>query len=83
MQNVLGVAPTHIQIRTFVSRVLLAGGSAIGVGKHWLESFLRRNPYIRTLQTYCIDTARINGATIEAIQVWFPLFNLPAIEKVI
>src|SRR6266566_7124236 len=47
MQDALGVAPTHTQIRTFASRILLAGGSTAGVGKHWLESFLRRNPRIR------------------------------------
>src|SRR6266566_4446220 len=47
VQDALGVAPTHAQIRTFASRILLAGGSTAGVGKHWLESFLRRNPRIR------------------------------------
>ena len=83
IQDALGVAPTHAQIRTFASRILIAGGSAFGVGKHWLEGFLRRNPRIRTLQTQRIDTARVNGATIEVIQAWFPLFNLPAIAKVI
>jgi len=83
VQDALGVAPTHTQIRTFASRIFIAGGSASGVGKHWLESFLRCNPYIRTLQTQRIDTACVNRATVEVIQVWFPLFNLPAIAKVI
>ncbi len=83
IQDVLGLVPTHIQIRTFASRILLAGGSTAGVGKHWLEGFLRHNPSVRTLQTRCIDAAHINGATTEAIQAWFPLFDLPAIKKVI
>src|SRR6266566_5652136 len=83
IQDVLGLVPTHIQIRTFASRILLAGGSTAGVGKHWLEGFLRCNPSVRTLQTRRIDAARINRATTEAIQAWFPLFDLPAIKKVI
>jgi hypothetical protein len=66
----------------FASRILLAGGSATGVGKHWLEGFLRRNPCVKTLQTRCMDAARVNGATTEAIQAWFPLLDLPAIKKV-
>ena len=82
VQDALGLGPTHAQIRTFASRILLAGGSTAGVGKHWLEGFLRRNPSVRTLQTRRMDAARINGATTEAIQAWFPLFDLPAIKKV-
>jgi len=49
IQDTLGLAPTHAQIRTFASRILLAGGSTTGVGKHWLEGFLRRNPRVKTL----------------------------------
>ena len=66
----------------FASRILLAGGSTAGVGKHWLEGFLRRNPHVRTLQTRRMDAARVNGATTEVIQAWFPLLDLPAIKKV-
>ena len=29
-----------------------------------------------------MDAARINGAITEVIQAWFPLFDLPAIKKV-
>src|SRR6266699_2923009 len=59
IQDTLGLTPTYAQIRTFASRILLAGGSTAGIGKHWLEGFLRRNPYIRTFQTRCIDAVRI------------------------
>jgi hypothetical protein len=83
VQDALGVAPTHAQIRTFASRILKAGGSTAGVGKHWLTGFLRRNPRIATLPTRRINSARVNGATVKVIQAWFPLFNLPAIQKVI
>src|SRR6266699_2266358 len=82
VQDALGLGPTHAQIRTFASRILLAGGSTAGVGKHWLEGFLRRNPSVRTLQTRRMDAARVNGATTEVIQAWFPLLDLPAIKKV-
>src|SRR6266699_5641784 len=82
IQDALSLGPIHAQIRTFANRILLAGGSTVGVGKHWLEGFLRCNPSVRTLQTRCIDTVRVNGAITEAIQAWFPLFDLPAIKKV-
>ena len=68
VQDALGLAPTHAQIRTFASCILLAGSSATGVGKHWLEGFLRRNLHVRTLRTQRIDITRTNGATVEVIQ---------------
>ncbi len=49
IQDVLGVTSIYTQIRTFASRILLAGGSISNVGKHWLENFLHRNLYIKTL----------------------------------
>src|SRR6266566_5566336 len=61
IQDVLSLAPTHTQIRTFANRILLTGSSTADIGKHWLEGFLRRNPSVRTFQTRCIDTVRING----------------------
>ncbi len=83
IQDVLGLASTYVQIRTFASRILLAGGTATGVGKHWLEGFLRCNPRVKTFQIRRMDAACVNGVTTEVIQVWFPLFDLPAIKKVI
>jgi hypothetical protein len=82
VQDTLGLRPTHAQIRMFTSRILLAGGSATGVGKHWLDGFLRRNPRVRTLQTQRMDAARVNRATTEVIQAWFSLLDLPTIKKV-
>ncbi len=49
IQDTLGLVLTYIQICTFASRILFAGGSATGIGKHWLKGFLRRNPYVKTL----------------------------------
>ena len=49
VQDALGLRPTYTQIRIFASRILLAGGSTAGVGKHWLEGFLRCNPSVKTL----------------------------------
>src|SRR6266699_5239973 len=81
IQDALGLGPTHAQIRIFASRILLAGGSTAGVGKHWLEGFLRCNPSVRTFQTRRIDAARINRAITKLIQAWFPLFYLPVFKK--
>src|SRR6266699_1197322 len=57
IQDALGLGPTHAQIRIFANRILLAGSSTAGVGKHWLEGFLRCNPSVRTLQTRRMDAA--------------------------
>src|SRR6266699_4333743 len=67
IQDALGLGPTYAQIRTFASRILLTGSSTTGVGKHWLERFLRRNPSVRTFQIRHIDAVRINGAITEVI----------------
>jgi hypothetical protein len=67
VQDELGFAPTHAQIRTSASRILFADGSAMGVGKPWLEGFLQRNPHVQTLLTRLVDNARANGATVEVI----------------
>src|SRR6266699_7239852 len=83
IQDALGLAPTYAQIRMFASRILLVDGATTSVGKHWLEGFLRCNLCVKTLQTRRMDAVRVNGATTEVIQAWFPLFDLPAIKKVI
>ena len=49
IQDAFGLRPTYAQIRIFASRILLASGSTAGVGKHWLEGFLRCNLSVRTL----------------------------------
>ncbi len=68
IQDALGLGPTYAQIHIFVSRILLAGGSTAGIGKHWLKRFLQYNPSVKTLQTRRIDIAHINRATTEVIQ---------------
>jgi len=47
-QESLGLGPTHAQIRAFAGRVLQARGDANPLGKRWMDSFLRRNPILRT-----------------------------------
>src|SRR6266566_6893875 len=41
IQDAFGLGPIYVQIRTFASRIFLADSSTAGVGKHWLEGFLR------------------------------------------
>lgn len=83
VQGALGLPPTHAQIRTFASRILATGGSTEGVGKHWLEAFLRRNPTIKTLRARRMDFKRVDGTSTEKIQAFFNLFNLPAIRRIL
>ena len=36
-QAALGLPPTHFQLRTFASRILVTGGDLQPLGKHWIE----------------------------------------------
>ena len=77
-QAALGLPPTHFQLLTFASRILVAGGDLQPLGKHWIEGFLRRNPEIKTLRGKRIDCARINGASTERTKEFFKILQLPA-----
>lgn len=44
IQVVLGLSPTHQQIREFAERVLQIHGDSRPLGKNWVQSFIRRNP---------------------------------------
>ncbi|KAK8007228.1 hypothetical protein PG989_001218 [Apiospora arundinis] len=67
-QEALGVAPTHTQIKELAQRVLALHGNPMPLGKNWIESFLRRQPALRTKRQRRIDSQRINGASTEAIK---------------
>ncbi|KAK6815478.1 hypothetical protein RU639_008682 [Aspergillus parasiticus] len=82
IQEALGLPPTHQQLREFATRILAAQGDTQPLGKRWINSFLRRNPEIGTVRGKGIDSARLNGATTETIQKFFPLVEIPAIKAI-
>lgn len=82
VQEALGLAPTHAQIRAFAGRVLYARGDANPLGKRWMDNFLRRNPILKTKKQFHIDSVRVNGATTEIIRKWFHKLALPRIKAI-
>jgi hypothetical protein len=81
IQEALGLPPTHQQLREFATRILAAQGDTQPLGKRWINSFLRRNPEIGTVRGKGMDSARLNSATTETIQKFFPLLEIPAIRQ--
>ena len=43
---------------------------------------MKRNPILKTKKQYQIDSARVNGATIDIIKSWFQKFRLPEIKAI-
>ncbi|KAM4054341.1 Tc5 transposase DNA-binding domain-containing protein [Hirsutella rhossiliensis] len=81
-QAALGLPPTHYQLREFAGRIIVASGDPRPLGKHWVSSFLARNPEISTIKGKSLDSARINGASVSGIKEWFQLLKLPAIQAI-
>ena len=72
----------HTQLREFAIRILATHGDIRPIGKRWVNSFLRRNPEIKTLRSKGMDSARLNGAITETIQKFFQLLEIPAIKAI-
>jgi hypothetical protein len=47
-----------------------------------MAGFLRRNPVIKTKKQFRIDSARVNGATIDIIKAWFRKLEVLAIKAI-
>jgi len=82
IQATLGHPPTHQQVRDIADRILLQRGCSQGVGKNWIQAFLKRNPSIKVLRARTIDSRRINGASTDVIRNWFKLLALPEIQAI-
>ncbi|KAL6407496.1 transposase-like protein [Ilyonectria robusta] len=68
LQDKLGMALTHSQIRKLATSLLGESGVNRQLGKHWMTGFLRRNQRIKTLKGKGIDRKRINRANPAAIR---------------
>ena len=74
-QEALGYAPSHGLVKELAQRLLQAAGITKPLGKDWLKAFKKRNPAIRTKMGKRIEYKRINGASSEAINTWFDLYE--------
>ena len=67
LQADLGIPITHQQLRALGQRVAHTRGGDSALGKRWATAFLKRNPRCKTMRARKIDSARVNGATVEVI----------------
>ncbi|KAL2130364.1 hypothetical protein VTI74DRAFT_6546 [Chaetomium olivicolor] len=81
-QEALGKPPTHAQIKELAQRILDARGDPTTLGKRWITRFLDRHPVLKTKRPQRIESARVNGATIEVIRGWFPKLAIPAVKAI-
>ena len=63
VQQDLGMAPTHSQLRLVAQRILAAGGDYEPIGVHWVQSLFTRNPSLATRPSKRIGVERFNGAS--------------------
>ena len=82
IQDSLGLAASHNQLKEFAQRILATQGDHQPLGKICITGFLRRNPEIKTIRGKRIDSKRINGASTDRIKAFFALLDLPEIEKI-
>ena len=82
IQEMLGAAPTHDQLRLVAQRVLQEGGNNHALGKHWVAHFLRRNPSVKTYQGKKIETKRMKGVTPDKIKEFFEVLGGPLLKHV-
>lgn len=55
VQDALGLAPTHAQVRALATRLLREQGDHSPLGKGWLTRFLQRHSSIKSLGTSKVD----------------------------
>lgn len=61
IQDGLGLAPTHVEIRDFVIRVLRRNGDRLPLGKTWMEGFFKRNPSARSHRSQALHDTWAKG----------------------
>lgn len=79
-QESLGYPPTHREIKEIANRILLTSGDTSGVGKHWIDQFLARNPILQSQRAKPMDQARVNSATKATIKQWFQYLTVPLVQ---
>ena len=68
-------APSRVQVRKMVTKILNLEGDNISLGKNWVYRFLSRHPQIKGMTGKPLDKARVQAATTEAIDEFYTLFE--------
>ena len=66
-QERLGCAPSHAQVRSVVTKVLVRTGDDDPVGKKWVERFIMRRPEIQNKVGRMQEALRFNEFTPKAV----------------
>lgn len=66
-QERLGCAPSHSQIRSIMTKLLVQAGVNDPVGKRWVERFIKRRPEIQTKVGRMQEALRFNEFTPKAV----------------
>jgi hypothetical protein len=70
-QDHQGFPPTHARVREMALRVLQINGDSNPLGTRWTESFIRRNPRIRSCIGQKIESKRIKCTQPEHLREFF------------
>lgn len=62
-------------VRYLASQLCKSTGYKTAVRQHWITNFLKQNPYIKTKTSIRIEATRINGATLETINIFFDYYE--------
>ncbi|KAI1004624.1 hypothetical protein K3495_g3587 [Podosphaera aphanis] len=68
-------APSHVQVRKMVAKILNLEEDNTSVGKDWVYRFLSRHPQIKGMTGKPFDKSRVQTATTEAIDGLYSLFE--------
>ncbi|CAG7554323.1 unnamed protein product [Fusarium equiseti] len=71
LQEALGYAPSHSQVRATVAALLRQQGRERHIGVHWLARFIKRHPDIKTKVGKRQEAARFNSFTPMAVNWYF------------
>lgn len=67
VQEHLGQAPTHHQIRRTATALLQIAGRTEQPGHNWVPNFFRRNPSIRTKEGRLLELERMKTANLDRV----------------
>ncbi|KAK4158617.1 hypothetical protein QBC43DRAFT_350363, partial [Cladorrhinum sp. PSN259] len=74
-------APSKVEVRALVAKILLEGGNTQPLGKNWIDGFLDRNKEIKAKVSKPLSAARAQYTTKGAVVNFFNLLKRHIQEK--
>lgn len=82
VQEHLGQAPTHHQVRLIAAAILQKEGRTEQPGRNWVTGFFERNPSIGTKQGRRLDLQRVKAVNPDRIKALFEVLDGPLLQDV-